>query len=66
MWYRGITDKWGKDKDQLFRQREILILTLHYRTKFMWIKELNVKIQDFSVKRIMKVITKSLNKAVCF
>ena len=66
MWYRGIADKWGKDKDQLFRQREILILTLHYRTKFMWIKELNVKIQDFSVKRIMKVITKSLNKAVCF
>lgn len=66
MWYRGITDKWGKDKDQLFRQREILILTLHYRTKFMWIKELNVKIQDLSVKRMMKVITKSLNRAVCF
>lgn len=66
MWYRGITDKWGKDKDQLFRQREILILTLQYRTKFMWIKELNVKIQDLSVKRMMKVITKSLNRAVCF
>lgn len=66
MWYRGTTDKWGKDKDQLFRQREILILTLHYRTKFMWIKELNIKIQDFSVKRIIKVITKSLNRAVCF
>lgn len=66
MWYRSITDKWGKDKDQLFRQREILILTLQYRTKFMWIKELNVKIQDLSVKRMMKVITKSLNRAVCF
>lgn len=66
MWYRGIADKWGKDKDQLFRQREILICTLHYSTKFMWIKELNVKIQDLNVKRIMKVITKSLNRAVCF
>ena len=32
----------------------------------MWIKELNVKIQDLSVKRMMKVITKSLNRAVCF
>lgn len=66
MWYRGITDKWGKNKDQLFRQREILICTSHRRTKFMWIKELNVKIQDLNVKRTMKVITKSLNRAVCF
>ena len=66
MWYRGITDKWGKNKDQLFRQREILIRTSHHRTKFMWIKQLNVKIQDLNVKRIMKVITRSLNRAVCF